>query len=104
MRPETRESGIEQISPEQKEQMIMELGGKFHSEWQKAYKKDPKNKPTRVKVKYTLGEGEEKKDAWFNESDIEENIKKGVIPPDATETSRQDILNTDFEDLEPKWQ
>ena len=82
----------EQKTPEQKQQMVTELGSLLHDEWRADRKLDDGTYNSRVKVFVRLEGGKEK---WFNESDV---------PANAEEIKRQDIANTTFEKLDPDWQ
>lgn len=85
----------ETLSDEQRgiiSQQTTELGSLLHDEWRATQPKleDGTYKP-RVKVFVQTEEGKEK---WFNEAEI---------PANSTELKRQDIANTDFENLDPDW-
>lgn len=96
--PETGMGAPEQRTPEQKSEMVTELGSSLHDEWRAPREiKNADGKGTgtyepRIKVLVKTDEGKEK---WLDES---------KVPQNATELKRQDIANTDFKDLDPHWQ
>ncbi len=76
---------------QQKQQLTIKLGGQLHDTWREPRKLEDDSYDPRVKVLVSLEDGNEK---WFNESDV---------PEGSTEIKRQDIANTDFENLDEKW-
>lgn len=83
---------------QKKQKMITELGSLLHDEWRAPREiKDSDGKgqahfEERIKVLVKTESGGEK---WFDET---------KVPANAQEIKRQDIANTPFEKLEPKWQ
>ncbi len=92
--PEVETNAPEQKTPEQKQQLVTNLGNLLHEEWRAPRKKEDGSFEPRIKVLMQHSDGKQK---WYNESDSK-------IPPDAQEIERQDIANTKFEDLHANWQ
>lgn len=88
-------SFTERLSDEQRKSIKEQtagLGSKLHDEWREPRKKEDGTYESRVKVLVKTEEGKEK---WFNEE---------KVPSNSTEIRRQDIANTDYENLDPAWQ
>lgn len=80
--------------------LTTELGSKLHDEWRAPREiKDESGNGTgkyekRIKVLVQLPDGNQK---WYNDGDSK-------IPDGSTVIKSQDIANTPFEKLDPKWQ
>lgn len=81
-----------QISPEQKEDLIIKFGSLLHDEWRAPRKREDSSFEPRIKVLIKTENGDEK---WFDEN---------KVPEGSLEIKRQDIANLSFEELDPKWQ
>ena len=86
--------GFENVDPKMElmNKQKAELGASLHDEWRAPRKLEDETYEARVKVLTKNNEGKEK---WYNEADLPEDID--VI-------KKQDIANTNFEDLDPNWQ
>jgi len=84
----------EQISPQEKLKLTTELGALLHNEWRAPRLKEDESYEPRFKVLIQTKEGKKK---WYNEGEPN-------IPAGAEELQRQDIANTDFENLVPYFQ
>ncbi len=79
-------------SPEERENMIIKLGSLLHDEWRAPRATEDGNFEARIKV---LVKTEQGKEEWFDEINV---------PEGSVEIKRQDIANTNFENLDNKWQ
>ena len=79
-------------SQETKERQADKLGGLLHDEWRLSRQLEDGSYEPRIKVLVKTEEGKEK---WVNDDGI---------PEGTTELKRQDIANTDFQNLDDHWQ
>lgn len=86
------EKELEKKEGARKEEKTGELASLLHDEWRASRKKEDGTFNPQVKVLVATDDGKEK---WFNAD---------KVPPTAKELKRQDIANTDYENLDPYYQ